>query len=528
VFEGGGFGVGLTVHPVGPALAPAEPLPSGMSSHPSRLSELMPTSSRSDRELAAELQRAFRAEDQLWAYRVRMVVDLAARRPACRDRLGKPGAAAPGWRESCWALEGVSEFLPDELRMTLNCSRGEATRLAQVALVLDRWLPHTWAALADGDLSWPRARAMAQEVLRSGPDLDPRVIATVEAVVLPQAEDKSIRELRALMRAEIIRRDQDAADRRRKQAEQTANVRLRAADDDGMAEVIGTLPQPLAAAVVATVDAIARALKTQGDQRPLGQLRAAVLARLVLRPGADGLPAVRGRLHLLAPLRGLLADPADPESGGPPTGIGTVDGEAVTAAHLRAVLTALGAIGGDGLTAPAGGELFVDLLGGAGQLLASLTVSEMEAALRRGCPTHPDQPDQPTRDCGCPLVTKPPATDAYQPTDGQRRFVTTRDRGCRIPGCPGHAGWADLDHNLPHAQGGATDCDNLCCLCRFHHRLKTHAPGWTFTLDDDGALIVTTPSGVTRISRPPGSDLLEPFEFGEQLPDTDDPDPAPF
>jgi hypothetical protein len=47
-------------------------------------------------------------------------------------------------------------------------------------------------------------------------------------------------------------------------------------------------------------------------------------------------------------------------------------------------------------------------------------------------------------------------------------------------------------------------------------------------LDDDGSLIVTTPTGVTRISRPPGIELLEPFELGEELPSTDTFDPAPF
>jgi hypothetical protein len=41
-------------------------------------------------------------------------------------------------------------------------------------------------------------------------------------------------------------------------------------------------------------------------------------------------------------------------------------------------------------------------------------------------------------------------------------------------------------------------------LCRSHHRLKTVAPGWRFALDDDGTLHVTTPSGITRSTRPPG------------------------
>ena len=57
---------------------------------------------------------------------------------------------------------------------------------------------------------------------------------------------------------------------------------------------------------------------------------------------------------------------------------------------------------------------------------------------------------------------------------------------------------------VPHAHGGATDCANLCCLCRSHHRLETFARGRRFTMSDDGVLTVTTPSGVIRTTRPPG------------------------
>ena len=118
--------------------------------------------------------------------------------------------------------------------------------------------------------------------------------------------------------------------------------------------------------------------------------------------------------------------------------------------------------------------------------------------------------------------------DRYRPSAAQRRFVTTRDRTCRHPGCRNKAGWADLDHVIPYDHGGPTDCDNLCCLCRRHHRLKTHARGWSFSLDADGALLVTTPSGVPRISRPPGVHWLEPYQLGAPLPGVAVLDPAPF
>ncbi|SFT90513.1 hypothetical protein SAMN05660657_03801, partial [Geodermatophilus amargosae] len=60
------------------------------------------------------------------------------------------------------------------------------------------------------------------------------------------------------------------------------------------------------------------------------------------------------------------------------------------------------------------------------------------------------------------------------------------------------------DHVIPHTCGGATDCANLCCLCRSHHRLKTFARGWRFHMSPDGVLTVTTPSGITRTTRPLG------------------------
>jgi hypothetical protein len=89
-------------------------------------------------------------------------------------------------------------------------------------------------------------------------------------------------------------------------------------------------------------------------------------------------------------------------------------------------------------------------------------------------------------------------------------------------------GWADRDHVIPHDCGGPTDCANLCCLCRSHHRLKTHARGWHFAMDPDGTLHVTTPSGVTRTTRPPGPRAPAPDPPEADGPPPPDGDPPPF
>jgi hypothetical protein len=85
--------------------------------------------------------------------------------------------------------------------------------------------------------------------------------------------------------------------------------------------------------------------------------------------------------------------------------------------------------------------------------------------------------------CSSAGLDRPPPVHRYTPT-------------------PAHG--TDADHVTAWSDGGATACANLCCLCRRRHRLKTHAPGWRFVLTADGDLMVTTPSTVTRITRPPG------------------------
>jgi hypothetical protein len=189
-------------------------------------------------------------------------------------------------------------------------------------------------------------------------------------------------------------------------------------------------------------------------------------------------------------------------------GVGAVGGLAVSpvaVAELLARDDALMATGPRGRVD--GGEVWFEVLDATGRLRALTSPAEARAAVRRGTGLGP-----------------PPRIEDYEPNAAQIRFVKARDRHCRFPGCSRPAEYVDLDHVIPYrprrrvpagverlprgdgvlrpSAGGPTCVSNLVCLCRRHHRLKTHSPGWVFAMDPDGTLHVTPPGGRTRTTRP--------------------------
>ncbi|EFV91279.1 hypothetical protein ES5_11936 [Dietzia cinnamea P4] len=96
----------------------------------------------------------------------------------------------------------------------------------------------------------------------------------------------------------------------------------------------------------------------------------------------------------------------------------------------------------------------------------------------------------------------------YRPSAQLARRVRLRDGTCRHPGCAIPADDCDLDHVVPFnhadpAAGGQTIEANLVAQCRRHHRFKTFSD-WTYKLEPDGTLIVTTPDGTVMLTRPDG------------------------
>jgi hypothetical protein len=464
---------------------------------PSRL----PVGLLSKEQVAAELERRERWRSMETAYEADLILRMAELTSDEHDpSAGTPGAASSRWGAAA-DRAGVSEFFAGELALVLNRGRGTANHRYARAVAWRDNLPATHTALSRGELDTARAAALA-DVLGTA---DPELARTIEARLLPDAVDLSVTRLKERALELLAELDSAASDTRHEEAKKSADVFLQPGAD-GMATLGAQLPADEAAEGYAVITTLARMAKADGDDRPIAQLRTELYSLLLRRPGGHGQPDVTAHLTITATLDGLT---------GTSTEAGAVNGLVITAAHVRSLLGRIAALG---LQAPAQGSLTFAITDDDGRLLATTTVAELLRVAKRGCAEHPGA------DCECAVLGAPPATDAYQPTARQQAFVRTRDRTCRMPNCGQRVGWTDLDHVAPHSCGGGTTCTNLCCLCRSHHRLKTFARGWDFRMDADGTLHVTTPSGVTRTTRPPGLRRPPP---GLPPPAPDD-DPPPF
>ena len=96
--------------------------------------------------------------------------------------------------------------------------------------------------------------------------------------------------------------------------------------------------------------------------------------------------------------------------------------------------------------------------------------------------------------------------EAYEASPVLREQIIVRDRTCVFPHCRRPARRADLDHIDPYDSGGATSAWNLACLCRHHHRSKTHS-GWRYRPDADhpGHHLWISPTGVHFRRGPTGT-----------------------
>ena len=88
--------------------------------------------------------------------------------------------------------------------------------------------------------------------------------------------------------------------------------------------------------------------------------------------------------------------------------------------------------------------------------------------------------------------------EAETVTQGLRRAVELRDRGCRFPGCDLPAADCAVHHLVHWVHGGQSIVDNVVLLCPHHHGL-VHEGGWQVARDPY--------TGTVRARRPDGTRL---------------------
>ncbi|UDY24883.1 HNH endonuclease signature motif containing protein [Nocardioides sp. Kera G14] len=103
--------------------------------------------------------------------------------------------------------------------------------------------------------------------------------------------------------------------------------------------------------------------------------------------------------------------------------------------------------------------------------------------------------------------------NGYVPSADMREQAVLIDKTCVAPHCERDARDTDLDHidEYDHdhpGRGGPTASDNLGCLCRYHHRMKTFTdwtytklePGYPLWRSPDGRYYLRTPNGTVKLS----------------------------
>jgi hypothetical protein len=375
----------------------------------------------------------------------------------------------------------AEQMCATELAAALNLSRDSAMGRVQLAEDLDR-LPVTRAALESGAIDLPKAR-MTVEVLRALTDVH---AAAVEATVIAP-EPSRVREgrgrvhsqLRQPLRRAAIRANPAAFEKQERDAFESRRMEHYPLGDNnpGMAGIAFTHTADVIAQASDYVRALAKAAiaaDAPGEQRTLDQACADVAAdlltgRTVRTPTRAGAGSSGPSVHVVIGVGTLLDQDDEP---GWLAGYGPISAQ--TARRIAA-----------------------DPTGTWRRLLTDPRTGRMDEL----------------------------SVKTYDVPADMDRHIKARDLTCRWPGCTRPARRCDTDHRIPWP-AGATEACNLQCLCRTHHRVKTHT-NTLITLDDDtGDTIVTLPGGHTY-RRPPDPPLGEPDPPPQVQPDPAD-DIPPF
>lgn len=391
----------------------------------------------------------------------------------------------------------IGEFVVTEVEAALTLTGHGAAQQTALAAHLAADLHATFDALRDGSIDSHKARIISDALM----PLTREHASLVEAEILPLAPGLTTGELRVAVKAAIQQVDPAAF----AEQQQTAVNHRRVEKWDntfGTSDLAGRdLPAETADRIMNRVTAIATALKTDGDTRPIDMIRADVYSALLL--GQSPAPNFPGEPP--APSADDCSDGETPDSetpGGKTPG-GETPGSETPGGETPDGTGSAGSVEAAGVRDRIERELTLRLLEhdhippGSNTHRRLIIALAQELAAREGTATR----------SGCTTHTTPSGQLAhgaatYRPPAKMRALINERDRCCRFPGCRTPAARCDGDHTIPHHRGGPTCPCNLALLCRHHHRTKARN-NWRVLHLWPGVLLWITPSGHWHLTGPP-------------------------
>lgn len=419
----------------------------------------------------AELRACDRAERAAGAQRLGLACAWADLHPIVRDL---PYGAPAADLETGWAVaaEAVAEFAAVHGVAT----EAGRTLIADAVELRDR-LPKCWDHVQALRLPAWRARRIAHHTR----DLSDEAAAWVDTQAAKAGGRIGWRTIQKVILFAIARFHPDRlpAD---PDAERWVRITPDTEQPDGAGWIDGRLDTPDLLDLEAALQAIAADLAAQGSSHDLGARRAHALGELARAAlGQPTLPRPEEDADSPTDDEPERSAPAPAPAPAPATGR-----RATGAVRLYLHL---------GLADLADGSTGLAEVGTTGQWV---TVEQV----RRWCGTSGRIIVRPVID-----LTATRSVPGYLPTDAIREHIALRDRTCVFPHCTrparpvkrsrraGRPDFShDADHITPYAAGGDTSTDNLACLCRAHHRLKTHT-GWTYWQICPGEYLWRSPGG---------------------------------
>jgi hypothetical protein len=423
----------------------------------------------SDRELAAAMAAARRQAAWTDSVQLSAVRELTGRRHAPH-----------GTGDS-----GVRRRIAAEVSIELTITHGQAEELVWLAHDLPDRLPNTWASLQTGQIDIDRAKVMADGLAA----LDDDVARRLDEELAEEAVESTRTRLRSRVKRAVRAADPDAHADRTKQAKDERRLEIWDNADETCDLVGRNMDAAEAHAIYNRLTAAATAMKGDGDQRTLGQIRADLQVALLR---GTPLPEAVQRLLTDPHAAAVPCNAAPAATDSPAAAQASSDLADVIAAVEALIARALAEAADEQLSglldrARANGKLGTLTLW-IGQ--AVKTINDALAGLV---------------DAWCRHTGSTPGAhghDGYRPPIGMQRLVQARHPVCVFPTCNRSAIHCDLDHTIAYDQGGRTCKCNLAPLCRTHHRVVKQHPTWTLFQPWPGLLIWVTPSGTWHIVTP--------------------------